>query len=64
MVVLGVNRYGASFVPIFLQKVLKNGWVQVDSPCAQTGVKIRIFLKDGATLAIRQLFVKIIFAKT
>ena len=39
MVVLGVYKYGASFVANFLWKVLKNGWVQVDPPCAQTGVK-------------------------
>ena len=39
MVVLGVYRYGASFVPKFLREKPKNEWVQVDPPCAQTGVK-------------------------
>ena len=41
MVVLGVYRYGVSFVPKFLREsiVLKNGWVQVDLPYAQTGLK-------------------------
>ena len=41
MVALGVHVYrcGASFVPKFVRKVLKNGWVQVDPPCVQTVVK-------------------------
>ena len=33
---------GASFVPKFQQKRLTNGWVRVDTPCAQTGVKSSI----------------------
>ena len=39
MVVLDVYIYGASFVPNSYGKVPKNEWVQVDPPCAQTGVK-------------------------
>ena len=37
MVVEGVYRYGASFVPKFLGgEVIKNGWVQVDPPALCT----------------------------
>ena len=39
MVILGVYTYGVSFVPKFLRKVLKNEWIQMDPPCAQTGLK-------------------------
>ena len=40
MVVLGVYIYGASFAyRNSYGKVPKNEWVQVDPPCAQTGVK-------------------------
>ena len=39
MVVLGVYRYGASFVPEFQRESISNGWVQVDLPCAQTGLQ-------------------------
>ena len=42
---LGVYKYGVSFVPKFLQ-VFKNGWVQVDPPCAQTGVKSSLGIHD------------------
>ena len=38
MVVLGAYTYGASSVPKFLRESAQKG-VQVNPPCAQTGVK-------------------------
>ena len=38
MVVLGVDMVQVSYRNSY-GKVLKNGWVQVDPTCAQTGVK-------------------------